>query len=163
MAETTKRAKRTPDHPKDDRREGYKLAITMLRELEASPDLCDLCGLDEFVTGRAKPQDNIVYRYLVKCRGRSLDVAAGFCAILSDFAADCSEGLVPKAGTYQKALKIRAPGRGISAADKNRRTWKLMQRITGSRDPMPVGFGTPGWAKKQRDARKSAAAKGPHG
>ena len=51
MGKSTK----TPD-PKVDRRKGYKLAITMLRELELSPDLCDMCALDEFVTGRAKPR-----------------------------------------------------------------------------------------------------------
>jgi hypothetical protein len=152
MAKTT--------NPKDEIREGYKLAVTMLRELEASTDLCDLCALDEFVAGRASPQDNVVLRYLHECRARSVSVEAGFCAILSDFVADCSEGMVPKAETYQKGLKIRAPGRGISAADNNRRTWKLMQRITGSRDPIPAGFGTPEWAKKQSDAHKSAAAKG---
>jgi hypothetical protein len=153
---TAKKRIRAPD-PKDDHREGYRLAITMLRELEANPDLCDACGL-----AIPAQQDNIVLRYLDECRARSRNAEAGFCAVLSDFVADCSDGLIPKAGTYQKALKIRAPGRGISAADKNRRTWKLIQRITGSRDPMPHDFGTPGWAKKQRDARKSAAAKGPH-
>ena len=39
MTKTTKQAKRLA--PKDDRREGYKLAITMLRELEADTELCD--------------------------------------------------------------------------------------------------------------------------
>ena len=68
-------AKRTPD-PKDDRREDYKLAITMLRQLEASPELCDACALEELRTGKTTPQDNIVYRYLVKCRARSLDAQA---------------------------------------------------------------------------------------
>jgi hypothetical protein len=158
MAKSTK----TPD-PKDDRREGYRLAITMLRELEASTDLCDACALDESVTGRAKPQDNIVYRYLVKCRKRgpprSLDVAAGFCAVLSDFVSDCSEGMVPKAATYQKGLKIRAPGRA-GKDNENLRTWKLIQRITGKDyGPMPPDFGTPEWAKKQSDSRKRAAAR----
>jgi hypothetical protein len=145
-------SRRTPN-PKDERREGYKLAITMLRQLEASPELCDLCALDEFVTGRAKPQNNIVYRYLVKCRGRSLDVAAGFCAVLSDFVAESSEGFCLKASDYQKGLKIRVPGR-VSEEVERLRTWKSIQRITG-RDygPMPPDFGTTGWAKKQRDAR----------
>jgi hypothetical protein len=153
MAKTTKQAKRTPD-PKDERREGYKLAITMLRELEASPDLCDMCALDEFVTGRAKPQDNIVYRYLVKCRERSLDVTAGFCAVLSDFVSNSSEGFTLKATDYQKGLKIRVPGRGSEEVERLR-TWKSIQRITGQDyGPMPPDFGTPGWAKKQRDARK---------
>ena len=137
-----------------DRREGYKLAITMLRELEANPELCDLCALDEFVTGRAKPQNNIVYRYLVKCRGRSLDVAAGFCAVLSDFVAESSEGFCLKASEYQKGLKIRAPARRISKEAERLRTWKSIQRVTGKDyGPMPPDFGTPGWAKKQRDAR----------
>ena len=153
MAKTTKQAKPTPD-PKDDRREGYKLAITMLRELEASPDLCDSCALDELVTGRAKPQYSIVYAYLVKCRARSLDVAARFCAVLSDMVGSCSEGMVPKAGTYQKGLKIRLPAGRVSEKVKRLRTWKNIQRITGKDyGPMPAGFGTPGWAKKQRDVR----------
>jgi hypothetical protein len=155
MAKTTNQ--RTD--PKNDRRQGYKLAITMLRELEASPDLCDACLLDESVTGRAKPQNNIVYRYLVKCRARSLEAQARFCAVLSDFVSNSSEGFTLKAADYQKVLKIRVPGRGITATDDHRRTWKLMQRITGSRDPMPIGFGTPEWAKKQSDARKRAAAR----
>jgi hypothetical protein len=141
-----------------DRRDGYKLAITMLRELEASTDLCDACALDESVTGRAKPQDNIVYRYLVKCRKRgpprSLYVAAGFCAVLSDFVSNSSEGLTLKATDYQKGLKIRVPGR-VSKETERLRTWKSIQRITGKDyGPMPPDFGTPGWAKKQRDARK---------
>ena len=122
------------------RREGYKLAITMLCELEASTDLCDLCALDEFVTRRAKPQDNIVYRYLVKCRERPLDVQAGFCAVLSDFVADCSEGLVPDSGSYEKALKIRAPARRVSKETEALRTWKLVQRIAGRAAPMPADW-----------------------
>jgi hypothetical protein len=56
--------------------EGYKLAITMLRQLEASPELCDACALEELRTGKTTPHDNIVYRYLVKCRVRSLDAQA---------------------------------------------------------------------------------------
>jgi hypothetical protein len=149
MAKSTK----TPD-PKDDRREGYKLAITMLRELEASPDLCDACLLDESVTGRAKPQNNIVYRYLVKCRARSLEAQARFCAVLSDFVSNSSEGFTLKAADYQKVLKIRLPGR-VSKEAERLRTWNSIQRITGTDyGPMPPDFGTPGWAKKQRDARK---------
>ena len=137
-----------------DRREGHKLAITMLRQLEASTDLCDLCLLDELVTGRATPQDNIVYRYLVKCRARSMDVAAGFCAVLSDFVSNSSEGFTLKATDYQKGLKIRVPGR-VSKETERLRTWKSVARITGQDyGPMPPDFGTPGWAKKQRDARK---------
>jgi hypothetical protein len=69
-----KQAKRTRD-PKDDRREGYKLATTMLRELEANP-------------GLPAKQDNIVLRYLEKCRERSPDAEAGFCAVLSDLISD---------------------------------------------------------------------------
>jgi hypothetical protein len=151
MAKSTK----MPDW-KDGRRAGYKLAINMLRELEASTDLCDMCALDEMVTGRAKPQNNIVYRYLVKCRGRSLplDVAAGFCAVLSDFVSNSSEGFTLKATDYQKGLKIRVPGR-VSKEVERLRTWKTIQRVTGKDyGPMPPDFGTPGWAKKQRDARK---------
>jgi hypothetical protein len=139
--------RRKPD-ARDDRREGYELAITMLRDLEASTDLCDKCGLSIPAT-----QDNIVYRYLVKCRARSLDAEAGFCAVLSDFVADCSEGFTPKSGTYEKALKIRAPAKRNSAASEKLRTWKMIGRVTGKDyGPMPADFGTPGWAKKQRDA-----------
>ncbi len=146
-------SRRAPD-PKDDRREGYEFAITMLRELEASTDLCDACLLDEFVTGRTKPQYSIVYAYLVKCRGRSLGVAAGFCAVLSDFVSNSSEGFTLKATDYQKGLKIRVPGR-VSEKVERLRTWKSIRRITGKDyGPMPPDFGTPGWAKKQRDARK---------
>ncbi|SRR6266851_1216047 len=149
MAKKHSTDRRTPD-PKDDRREGYKLAITMLRELQASPELCDTCGLSN-----PAQQDNIVLRYLHECRSHSPSAEAGFCAILSDFVSDCSEGFVPKAATYQKGLKIRVPGPRISALDKKRRTWKALQRITGQDyGPMPPDFGTPGWAKKQRDARK---------
>src|ERR1700737_1320256 len=71
MAKTTKRAalneldpdrraaaweitKRAQAAALADRREGCKLAITMLRELEASPELCDLCAIDEFVTGERR-------------------------------------------------------------------------------------------------------------
>jgi hypothetical protein len=140
MAKNHSTNRRTPDS-KDDRREGYKLAITMLRELEASTDLCDLCLLDESVTGRAKPQNNIVYRYLVECRGRSLDVAAGFCAVLSDFVANSSEGFTLKATDYQKGLKIRVPGR-VSKETERLRTWKSLQRITGKDyGPMPPDWG----------------------
>src|ERR1700680_2305242 len=147
-----KRAKQS-NAVEPDRREGYKLAITMLRELEASPELCDLCALDEFVTGRATPQDNIVLRYLEKCRERSASVEAGFCAILSDLVAESSEGFTLKATDYQKRLKIRVHVPRISGADENLRTWKMIQRITGEDyGPMPPDFGTPGWAKKQRDA-----------
>jgi hypothetical protein len=138
-----------------DCREGHKLAIVMLRELEASTDLCDLCLLDESVTGRATPQDNIVLRYLEKCRERSESVEAGFCAVLSDMVAASSEGFTLEATDYQKVLKIRVHAARISAADENLRTWKSIQRITGKDyGPMPPDFGTPGWAKKQRDARK---------
>jgi hypothetical protein len=154
MAKLTTATRRTPD-PKADHRDGYRLAITMSRELEASTDICDLCALDEFVTGRATPQDNIVLRYLEKCRERSASVEAGFCAILSDFVAESSEGFCLKATDYQKGLKIRVHAARISAADENLRTWKSIQRITGKDyGPMPPDFGTPGWAKKQRDARK---------
>jgi hypothetical protein len=125
MTKTTKRA--ALNVPEPDRREGYTLAIAMLRELEASTDLCDACLLDEFVTGRAKPQDNIVYRYLVKCRACSLDVAAGFCAVLSDFVSNSSEGFTLKATDYQKGLKIRVPGR-VSKEVERLRTWKSIQR-----------------------------------
>lgn len=155
MAKNHSTSRHTPD-PKDDRREGYKLAITMLRELEASPDLCDQCILDEFVTGRATLQDNVVLRYVEKCRERSASVEAGFCAILSDFVATSSEGFCLNASDYQKGLKIR-PGPRISKEAERRRTWKSIQRITGEDyGPMPGDFGTPGWAKKQRDARKTA-------
>jgi hypothetical protein len=41
-----------------------KLSITMLRQLEASPELCDACALEELRTGKTTPQNNIVYRYL---------------------------------------------------------------------------------------------------
>jgi hypothetical protein len=61
--------------------------------------------------------------------------------------------VVPISGHHGLKIRVRAPR--ISAADKNRRTWKFIQRITGKGYcPMPPGFGTPGWAKKQRDARK---------
>ncbi len=151
---TTAKRIRAPD-PKDDRREGYKLAITMLRELEASTDLCDACLLDEFVTGRAKRQYSIVYAYLVKCRARSLDAQAGFCAVLSDFVSNSSEGFTLKATDYQKELKIRLPAGRVSEKVERLRTWKSIQRITGKNyGPMPPDFGTAGWAKKQRDARK---------
>jgi hypothetical protein len=137
-----------------------RLRLLALSALDApEPDQDDVARLldesDESVTGRAKPQNNIVYRYLVKCRGRSLDVAAGFCAVLSDFVANSSEGFTLKATDYQKVLKIRAHAARISAADENLRTWKSIQRITGEDyGPMPPDFGTPGRAKKQRDARK---------
>ena len=107
----TKRAQATA---LTDRREGCKLAITMLRELEASPELCDACGL-------ASPaqQDNIVLRYLEECRARSPSAEAGFCAVLSDFIADSSEGFCPNGATYQKGLKIPAPGRVSKAAKES--------------------------------------------
>jgi hypothetical protein len=133
---------RPTEIPKDDRREGYKLAIAMLRELEANP-------------GLPAKQDNIVLRCLEKCRERSASVEAGFCAVLSDFISNSSEGFTLKATDYQKGLKIRVHAARISAADENLRTWKSIQRITGEDyGPMPPDFGTPGWAKKQRDARK---------
>jgi hypothetical protein len=141
MSKAMNQTRRTPD-PKDERREGYKLAITMLRDLEASTELCDLCALDEFVTGRATPQDNIVLRYLEKCRARSPDAEVAFCAVLSDFLADCSEGLVPDAGTYRKGLKIRAPAKRESKENERLRTWKSVSRITGKDyGPMPADWG----------------------
>jgi hypothetical protein len=133
MAKSTKAAE-----PKDDRREGYRLAINMLHELEASPELCDACGLAD-----PAQQDNIVMRYLHECRTRSPSAEAGFCAVLSDFVADSSDGFCPNAATYQKGLKISVPRR-VSKAVKNRRAWKAVQRITGRDDPMP-----PGWGKSQ--------------
>src|ERR1700682_3973421 len=79
----------------------------------------------------------------------------GFCAILSDLVAESSEGFTLKATDYQKGLKIRVHAARISAVDEKLRTWKSIQRITGEDyGPMPPDFGTPGWAKKQRDARK---------
>ena len=129
MAKLTTATRRTPD-PKADHRDGYRLAITMLRELEASTDICDLCALDEFVTGRATPQDNIVLRYLEKCRERSASVEAGFCAILSDFVAESARlwdarmgektmrrtqinhGLSLSPQRNQRADLARAPGAG---------------------------------------------------
>jgi hypothetical protein len=75
MSKSATTNRRTP-YSNDDRREGYKLAITMLRQLEASPELCDACALEEVRTGKTTPHDNIVYRYLVKCRARSLDALA---------------------------------------------------------------------------------------
>jgi hypothetical protein len=120
-----------------------------------STDLCDLCALDEFVTGRATPQDNIVLRYLEKCRERSASVEAGFGAVLSDFVSNSSEGFTLKATDYQKGLKIRVPDVRVSKETERLRTWKSIQHITGNDyGPMPPDFGTPGWAKKQRDARK---------
>ena len=140
MVKTTTTNRRTPD-PKDERREGYKLAITMLRDLEASTDLCDLCALDEFVTRRATPQDNIVLRYLEQCRARSPDTAAGFCAVLSDMVAGCSEGLIPDSGNYQKGLKILVPRKRESKENKRLRTWKSVSRITGKDyGPMPADW-----------------------
>jgi hypothetical protein len=158
MAKLTTTNRRAPE-PKRESRYGSRLAINMLRQLEASTELCDACALDELKQKRAKPQDNIVWRYLETCRARSRGAERGFCAVLSDFIADASDGFVPDAEVYGKALKIEVPG-GVSAAAENRRTWKSIQRITGEDyGPMPPDFGTPGWAKKQRDARKSAAAK----
>jgi hypothetical protein len=145
MAKTT--TNRRPPDPKNDRREGYKLAITMLRQLETSTDLCAECALDELRTEKTRPQDNVVLRYLHECRTRSPSAEAAFCAILSDFVSDCSEGFVPSAATYQTALKIRVPRR-VSSAVENRRTWKSVQRITGNASPMP-----PGWGKKRGTAR----------
>jgi hypothetical protein len=132
-----KQTRRTPD-PKDERREGYKLAITMLRELEASPELCDACGL-----AIPAKQNNIVLRYLEESRERSPDAAAGFCAVLSDFVADCSEGFVPNAANYQKGLKIRLPKPVAISQDAERlRAWKAVQQITGKDyGPMPADWG----------------------
>jgi hypothetical protein len=126
---------------KDDAREAYKLAITMLAELERSTDLCDACALDEMVQGRARPQDNIVLRYLEQCRARSPAAEAAFCAVLSDFVADCSEGFVPNSGTYEKALKIRAPAKRASKEVERLRAWKSVSRITGKDyGPMPADW-----------------------
>ena len=52
------------------------MILAMLGQLEASPELCDTCALEELRTGKTTPQDNIVYRYLVKCRARPLDAQA---------------------------------------------------------------------------------------
>jgi hypothetical protein len=74
--------------------------------------------------------------------------------VLSDFVSNSSEGFTLKATDYQKGLKIRVPGR-VSKETERLRTWKSIQRITGKDyGPMPPDFGTAGWAKKQRDARK---------
>jgi hypothetical protein len=132
---------RTPE-PKRESRYGSRLAINMLRQLEASTELCDACALDELKQKGAKPQDNIVWRYLETCRERSRGAERGFCAVLSDFIADSSDGFVPDAEVYGKALKIEVPG-GVSAAAENRRTWKAVQRIT-SQD---YGRMPPAWGK----------------
>jgi hypothetical protein len=55
---------------------GLQARYHQLRQLEASPELCDACALEELRTGKTTPHDNIVYRYLVKCRARSLDAQA---------------------------------------------------------------------------------------
>jgi len=119
-----------------------------MHRIEVRPGgiLCDACALDEMMQEgrRAKPQDNIVLRYLEKYRARSPDAEAAFCAVLSDFVADCSEGFVPDSGTYEKALKIRAPRKRESAETERLRTWKAVQRITGKDyGPMPAD-----WMKK---------------
>jgi hypothetical protein len=107
------------------------------------------------VTGRATSQDNIVLRYLQNARARAPNAEAGFCAVLSDFFADCAEGFVPNSKTYAKGLRIRTPQGRTSKNNENLRTWKSIQRITGKDyGPMPPDFGTPDWAKKQSDARK---------
>jgi hypothetical protein len=140
MAKVKTTYERTP-RQKNDRRIGYKAAVTMMRELELSTALCDECALDEIKQGQTKPQFNIVYHYLTKCRARSLDAQAGFCAILSDFVADCSEGFVPDSKAYQKDLKLRMPTRiKIEPATERTRTWKAVQRLTGSTDPMPADW-----------------------
>jgi hypothetical protein len=36
----------------------------MLRQLEASPELCDACAVEELRTEKTTLQDNFVYRYL---------------------------------------------------------------------------------------------------
>jgi hypothetical protein len=76
----------------------------------------------------------------VKCRASSLDAQAGFCAVLSDFVSDCSEGFTPNAATYQKALKIRVPGRRVSKETARLRTLKAAQRLTGNTAPMPADW-----------------------
>jgi hypothetical protein len=124
--------------PDDDRREAYRLAITMLTELELSTELCDACALDEMLPGRTQPQDNIVLRYLEQCRARSPAAEAAFCAVLSDFVADCCEGFVPDSGTYEKAFTILGPSKRECAENERLRTWKLVQRMTGKDyGPMP--------------------------
>jgi hypothetical protein len=139
---TTTRRKPAPKRESGSRY-GSRLAFIMLAQLEASTDLCDACALDEMVQGRTQPQDNIVWRYLETCRARSRGAERGFCAVLSDFVADCSEGFVPDSETYEKALKIRAPAKRKSAETERVRTWKAVQRLTGNAAPMPAD-----WMKK---------------
>jgi len=122
-------------------REAYKLAITMLAELERSTDLCDACALDEFVRGRGRPQYNIVLRYLEQCRASSPASEAAFCAVLSDLVAMIALGVVPDSGSYERALKIPMPVRRLSEAAKRRRAWRVVQHVTGRNDPMPADFG----------------------
>jgi hypothetical protein len=144
MTKTKTRRKPEPKRESESRY-GSRLAINMLAQLERSTDLCDACALDEMMRERAKSQDNIVWRYLETCRVRSRGAERGFCAVLSDFVADCSEGFTPKSGTYEKALKIRVPG-CVSAEAEKLRTWKSISRVTGKDyGPMPADFGTPGW------------------
>jgi hypothetical protein len=146
---------KTTTTPKDDAREAYRLAITMLSELESSTDLCEACALDEMLPERTQPQDNIVLRYLETCRALSPAAEAAFCAVLSDFVADCSEGFVPDSGTYEKVLEIRAPRKHERAETERERTWKMIGRLAGKDyGPMPPDFGTPEWLEKQRNARK---------
>ncbi len=116
----------TPD------REGQRLAIVMLRELEASPELCDKSHLAEAWSPQPGPaQDNIVLRYLEQCRKRGRDVEAGFCSVLSDIVATTSEDFCPSANTYTRTLKIRVPGGRVSARAKKLRVLKGIGQIIG--------------------------------
>jgi hypothetical protein len=137
MKAKSKPAKKAPPAVSSERREGYKAAIRMLRQLEASTELCDASALDKMIEKRPKPQHNVVHHCLQRCREHSPDTEAAFCAVLSDFVADCSEGFVPNSRTYQKALKIRVPAGTVSKETERLRTWKAIKRLTGDAGPMP--------------------------
>ncbi len=113
-------------------RDGQRLAIVMLRELEASPELCDKSYLPEaWSPAPSWAHDNIVLRYLNLCRERGgADAEAGFCSVLSDIVANISEEFCPSATRYTGLLKIQVPGR-VSAKAKKLRVLKGISRIVG--------------------------------
>ena len=112
MAKATTTNRRTPDL-KDESREGSRLAMVMLTQLDLSPSLCAKCGVDA-----PAGQDNIVMRYLDTCRqrgGRNAEVS--FCALLSDWVATSAMGAGPtRIPWYERTLKIRMPRFGASRA-----------------------------------------------
>lgn len=101
----TPNRKASPPEVSLARRDGRELAVQLLHELEARDPNESPCALDPQY--RPGPQDNIVLKYLDALHSLgSREATVGFSSIISDFIANCIEGTVPYAGSYEDSIEV---------------------------------------------------------